>query len=593
MPSRGRGGISWIAAARTSRRVGLEVSNSAVRIAEVVAGSGGQARLVKLGQVRLPPGAVVDGGIIDVPTVAAAIQRCIKEGEFNIKEVHLGVAGLRAITRELDMPYVSDAELDSAVRLQALDVIPFPVEKTLVAARPLEDLTAPDGSRIRRVLLAAVHRDLVEPLLEAVEGAGLTAVSIDLTSTAMIRSLCNLSGAAVHDDAVPEAIVAIGAGLTTVIVHENGVPHFVRTIAQGGDSVTAAIAGALDLPIDDAESMKRNLDQPGPKIRAAIAAAEDASTPLVGEIRSSIEYYSTLPGRAEIRRVTLTGGGSRLNGLLERLQNNLRADVIPGDALSRVDCTELDLSEEEAGRREPLVSVVLGLAIPERAGVKPLDLLPPEILKRRKAVRTDRMVVKAAILIVVALVGLGVMKYLTVHRAENGVAQVHANIASTELQITKYDVVARQFSQLQSQQGELSPIVAHEVNWPLVFAALARNTPPGGIVTTLSGTATPPLVAPPAAAAATAGATTTAAKVPVVIPPQDQQIGSLALTVYTPKNLPYFEIWVNQLVKSRALQVTSWSAFVADVSGQVTYSAVISVLGTIQSSRLKEFEVIK
>ncbi len=91
------------------------------------------------------------------------------------------------------MPYVSDAELDSAVRLQALDIIPFPVEKTLISARPIEDLAGPDGAPMRRVLLAAAHRDLVDPLLEAVEGAGLTALSVDLTSTAMIRSLCDLS----------------------------------------------------------------------------------------------------------------------------------------------------------------------------------------------------------------------------------------------------------------------------------------------------------------------------------------------------------------------------------------------------------------
>ncbi len=582
-----------MAATRTSRRVGLEISNSAVRIAEVVTGSGGKARVVKLGQVRLPSHAVVDGGIVDVPAVTVAIERCIKEGDFNIKNVHLGVAGLRAITRELDMPYVSDAELDSAVRLQALDVIPFPTEKTVVAARPLEDLTGPDGSRMRRVLLAAVHRDLVEPLLEAVEGAGLTAVSIDLTSTAMIRSLCNLSGDDAVTDAVPEAIVAIGAGLTTVIVHEGGVPHFVRTIAQGGDAVTAAIAGAIDLPIDDAESMKRNLDQPGPKIRAAIAAAEDASTPLVGEIRSSIEYYSTLPGRAEIRRVTLTGGGSRLNGLLERLQNNLRAEVIPGDALSRVDCTELDLSDEETMRREALVSVVLGLALPEPAGVKPLDLLPPEIVKHRKAARTDRIVVTAAMLIVVALVGLGLMKYLTVHTAENAVGQVRTQITATQVRISKYDLVAKDYNQIVSQQAELSPLVTHEVNWPLVLSVLARNTPAGGIVTGFSGAATPPVTAAAAPAAPAAGATTTAAQAPAVVPLQDQQIGSLALTIYTPRNLPYFQIWVNKLVKSQKLQVTSWSAFVTGTGGEITYSAVVSVLGTIGSSRLKEFEVIK
>src|SRR5271163_1813263 len=102
-------------APRASRRVGLEISNSAVRVAEI-SFSGGRAKLINLGQVRLPPRAVVDGAIADVPAVSGAIQKCLSEGNFSAKEVHLGIAGLRAITRELDMPRVPDSELDAAVR---------------------------------------------------------------------------------------------------------------------------------------------------------------------------------------------------------------------------------------------------------------------------------------------------------------------------------------------------------------------------------------------------------------------------------------------------------------------------------------------
>ena len=105
-------------AAKSSRRIGLEISNSAVRIAEVSV-SGGRAKLLNLGQVRLPPRSVVDGAVVDVLAVAGAIERCMKEGGFTIKEVHLGAAGLRAITRELDMPHVPDSELDAAVLLPA------------------------------------------------------------------------------------------------------------------------------------------------------------------------------------------------------------------------------------------------------------------------------------------------------------------------------------------------------------------------------------------------------------------------------------------------------------------------------------------
>jgi len=563
--------------ATRSRRVGLEVSDSAVRVAEVSV-TGNRVKLLNLGQVRLPPRAVVDGSIEDVEAVKAAIERCVKEGGFSIKEVHLGVAGLRAITRELDMPRVPDNELDSAVRLQALDVIPFPVEKTLLSARPLEEVTAPDGTAMRRVLLAAAHRDLVDPLLEAVTGAGLLPVSVDLTSTALIRALYNQATYSGR----PEAIVAIGSNLTTIVVHEHGVPHFVRTIAEGGDMVTAAISGALDLPAEDAETIKRNLDQAGPHIRAAATAANEAAGSLIGEIRSSIEYYSSLPGRDEVTRVTLTGGGSRLIGFAERLQQQLRAEVVRGSALAATDCGGLKLPPEELTRRDDLVATVLGLAIPDKADVKPLDLLPPEIAQKRKAARRERMLIAAAVLVVLALAAGGAYRYLQVRKAENSVASLDSAMVNTNGQIAKYDTARADVATLHKDQVILTPVVASEVNWPAVFAAVARNTPSGGIVTSISG-------ANSIGVATTAVSGAGGAKAPV--PPAEQQIATVSVQLVSAANYPYFELWYNQLARSGELQLTQWSPFSESASGSVSYSATLSVLGTIKSSRLTLFEV--
>jgi type IV pilus assembly protein PilM len=575
-------------APRTSRRVGLEISNSAVRVAEI-SHSGGRPKLLNLGQVRLPAHAVVDGAIVDVPAVCDAIKKCLSEGNFTAKGVHLGIAGLRAITRELDMPYVPDNELDSAVRLQALDVIPFPAEQTVMSARPLEELTAPDGTKIRRVLLAAAHRDLVDPLLEAVQAAGLTPLSIDLTSTAMIRALYDPSSTTGE----AEAIVAIGAGLTTVVVHEGGVPHFVRTIAEGGDTVTAAIAGTLDLPIEDAETTKRNLDQSGPHIRAATNAANEGATSLINEIRSSIEYYSTMPGRSEIRRVTVTGGGSRLSGLLDRLQQNLRAEVVRGSALSRI---ETSLSADEIVNRDPLCAVVIGLALPEPPGVKPLDLMPPEILQARKTARTDRILVGVGALIVLAMIGGGVTRYLAVHSASNKESALTADIANTKAQIGHYDVAEQKFAAVSTDESVLTPVVADEVNWPAVLQTVAANTPSGGSITTFAGTYVPsiapiaPVAGQPAAPALTrsqvqiadVSVNVSAAKGCLV--PKGGKVPNCAYA--------YFGNWDAQLAKSKTLQLTTWTSFSLTPNGTVTYSATLGVTGTITSSRATRFEVL-
>jgi hypothetical protein len=63
------------------------------------------------------------------------------------------------------------------------------------------------------------------------------------------------------------------------------------------------------------------------------------------------------------------------------------------------------------------------------------------------------------------------------------------------------------------------------------------------------------------------------------------------VTVQAQRNYPYFQVWYDQLGRSGQLQLTEWSPFAQSSAGTVTYSATISVLGTIKSGRATIFEV--
>ncbi|MGO9332470.1 MAG: pilus assembly protein PilM [Acidimicrobiales bacterium] len=559
-----------------TRRVSVQVSSSAVRMAEVVVGRG-QPELLRLGQVSLPPRAVVDGVILDHGAVRAALERCTKEGGFSPGEVHLGIAGLRAITRELEMPLVPDSEIDSAVRLQALDVIPFAIDKALISARPLEETVGASGVPERRVLVAAAHRDLVDPLVEIVAAAGLTPVSVEPTSSAMIRALFDPETAI----AGPEAIVAVGGGLTKVAVHENGVPHFVRTIAEGGDAVTAAIAGALDLPVADAEAIKQNLDGSVPHIHVALGAARDASMSLIGELRSSIDYYATLTGRSPVRRVVVTGGGSRLSGFVEQLQQQLRLPVVQGSVLSRVDCSRLHLPSEELGRLDPAVAVVVGLAMPGLKDVKELDLLPPEVILGRKRRRLERSLVVVGIVLVLAMVGLGVLRFLKVRNAENQVASLQGQIVNINAQLPKYNKVEQEHATILGLQAISTPIVTDEVYWPGVLAALAQATPRGGTIGSFAADTVP----------RTAPTTTTSGTPPLT--PAEIQIATVSISLSSPTGYTYFHSWYYSINGSGKLTVNGFSGITQVGTKQVTFTATVGVTAEVTSIRHNKFKVPK
>jgi type IV pilus assembly protein PilM len=547
-------------------------------MAEVITGGQGRSELVRLGQVALPPRAVIDGVILEQAVVRVALERCMKEGGFTPGDVHLGIAGLRAITRELEMPLLPDSEIDSAVRLQALDVIPFAIDKALISARPLEETVGANGMPERRVLVAAAHRDLVDPLVEIATAAGLNPVSVEPTSSAMIRALFDRESAIDG----PEAIVSIGADLTKVAVHENGVPHFVRTIAEGGDAVTAAIAGALDLPLADAEALKQNLDGAAPHINVAIAAARDASMSLIGELRSSIDYYATLTGRSPVRRVIISGGGSRLYGFPEQLQQQLRLPVFIGNALSRIDCSRLHLPTDELARLDPSIAVVVGLAIPGSKDVKELDLLPPEVILGRKRKQVERSIMLVAAVIVLVMVGLGVMRFLKVHDAENQVSALQGQINVLNTQIPKYDKVQQERAAILGLAAISNPIVADEVYWPGVFQALRRSTPTGGTISSFSAS----LVPRTAPVAATAGKAA-----PAPPPLSEIQIATVSVSLESPTGYPYFHSWYYKIDGSGRLTVNAFSGITQSTSSNVTFTATVGVTAEVTSVRANEFKV--
>ena len=63
----------------------------------------------------------------------------------------VGIAGLRAITHGIDLPFVPDDEVDSAVRFQSEEVIPFPPDQTILSSQVLADYTSSEGDKMRRL----------------------------------------------------------------------------------------------------------------------------------------------------------------------------------------------------------------------------------------------------------------------------------------------------------------------------------------------------------------------------------------------------------------------------------------------------------
>lgn len=464
--------------------VGLDVGASAVRASEIELG-GSRPSLTTFSQVGIPPGTLVDGEVRDATALTEAIKRLWQNGKFTSKSVVVGIAGLRVITRELDLPWVPDDEVDSAVRFQSEEVIPFTPDKTLLSVQVMGEGTAEDGSRTRRVLVAAAHRDLVDGIVAAAENAGLTVEGVDLVSSALIRALVDPATPSQE----PEAIVSVGAALTVIVVHRAGRPLFVRTLGTGGHAGTEAISQALDIPVSDGEGLKRRLEGETAQVQAAQRAVNQVSTELASEIRNSIQYFSSLPGNEPVARILLTGGGAQLRGFVSALERQVGIPVVETSPLNRLDVSGLELSDEHRDALQPVLATSIGLVLPEpNPAVHKFNLVPPEIVRRAFERRVARYSYMAAAAVAVLLLAFGGWKLLSVHNAENKVNSLTASVNQLNAEIPTYNSVVRAVNELKTAKSDVTRLTAAGVDWSAVVAEIDRVAPSGLAITTFQGT---------------------------------------------------------------------------------------------------------
>ncbi|MDP9101914.1 MAG: type IV pilus assembly protein PilM [Actinomycetota bacterium] len=344
--------------------VGLDIGTSGVRAAELTLGKG-PATLERFGQVALPPGAVRDGEVVDVDAVASAIRQLWAQAKFSSKKVVVGVANQKVVVRQVDLPWLPINELRKSLAYQVQDFIPMPVEQAILDFHPLEEFVNDAGGRMLRVLLVAASREMVGTALEAVESAGLTPSMVDLTSFAVLRSLVTPESGLGSLDA--EAIVDVGASVTNIVVHQGGVPRFVRILLMGGADITDAVAERLGVPVDQAESVKQSTGLArvagSGDLHPANRAIESTGSAFVEEVRSSLDYYLAQPGSARVGRIVLSGGGSRLDGLVDRLATATRLPVEAARPMSLLKIGKTGLTEEQLTYVEPMVTVPVGLAM--------------------------------------------------------------------------------------------------------------------------------------------------------------------------------------------------------------------------------------
>jgi type IV pilus assembly protein PilM len=297
--------------------VGLDIEPGFV--AAVQAG-GGTTAVERAAVAQIPPAVVSDGEVIDVHTLADVLRDLFAEHKLG-KQVRIGVANQRIVVRTIDLPPLSEEkEISSAIRFQAPEHIPMPLEQAILAHHSMGIVQTEDGPRTRVVLVAA-RRDMIDKLLAATRQAGLKPVGIDLSAFAMIRAL--------HRPGIDGATLYVSAGgVTNLAVAVGATCVFTRVVPYGTESMAAQLAERRGLTLAHAHGWLKHVGlqdaieeiEGEPEIiTEARGVLSDGLIRIADDVRNSLDFYRMQESGAEIDHAFLTGPAAAIPGFCDAL----------------------------------------------------------------------------------------------------------------------------------------------------------------------------------------------------------------------------------------------------------------------------------
>jgi type IV pilus assembly protein PilM len=367
------------------RRSGADVTGLDIQpgfVAAVEARINGAILAERAAALPLAADTVRDGEVADEGALSDVLRQLFAESGLG-KRVRVGVANQRTVLRTLELPPLTDhKELAAAVSFQAQDQVPMPLNNAVLDFHPLGVIDTPGGPR-QRVVLVAAQRDMVERLLAAVRGAGLTPCGVDLSAFALIRCLYRPDA-----EGSGRVLYLNVDGLTNLAIAEGKICRFTRVVGSGLEGMAGELAVRRGIAVTDAHALLGAVDLTAPsdgdssaadepahgemaeELEAGLhpgvdslddeayearersmsyeeqAAVDHAPAPaptksdseirevlengireISGEVRNSLDFHRSQDGGGEVSHVVLSGAAQDINGFAAALELALGVDV--------------------------------------------------------------------------------------------------------------------------------------------------------------------------------------------------------------------------------------------------------------------------
>ena len=158
----------------------------------------------------------------------------------------------------------------------------------------------------------------------------------------------------------------IGASTTNINILNGARSVFTRDATFGGNQYTSLLQKELGLTFDQAERVKRGMPMPeGSEPREIEPILDTVSDILALEIQKTMDFYRATveDGEAAVQKILVSGGGSKLGGLVEFLARRFEVPAEVFDPFRKIRVDSRGFDPEYMREIVPEMAIAVGLAL--------------------------------------------------------------------------------------------------------------------------------------------------------------------------------------------------------------------------------------
>lgn len=306
---------------------GLDISDRSLKLIRL-ARFGSEIRLRNFGEAILPEGIVQGGEIKNADELAKNISTFVHQTlgrSLRTRYVSCSLPEEKGFARLVQLPQMSDEEMEKAVLWEMEAAVPFPLSEVYFDWKKI-----PSADKISHcdIFISAFPKKIVDDYVLALKKAFLRPVILEMESQAVVRSVVPKS-----ESEAPVLIVDIGATRASFIIFSGAAIRFTSTIAVSGKDFNAVLIEKLKVSEKDAEFLKREVGLDAAKYNGKVLKT---LTPVIDEFTENvgkyIDYYRLHSqhehGKTkEISKIILCGGDANLTGLTAYMSMKLKIPV--------------------------------------------------------------------------------------------------------------------------------------------------------------------------------------------------------------------------------------------------------------------------